>query len=49
MREHEKKGPGAVAKVPLEFFEELHREYSRILSQIYKKIEESESLAKSIF
>jgi len=47
--EYESKGVDAVIQVPFTFFEELHKEHSRILESLDKKINEAENLAKEIF
>lgn len=47
--EHETRGAEAVIQVPFQFFEELHREHSRILEVLGKKINETENLAKDVF
>ena len=49
VRLHESHGPSYISKVPFSFFEDLHREHSRILSLLTQKIDQAESLAKEIF
>ena len=49
IQEHERRGPLSVARVPILFFEDLHRELQRILGVLGKKIEETEGLARAVF
>lgn len=49
IKDHETRGPSYVSSIPFKFFEDLHREHSRILSLLNSKIEETENLAKAYF
>jgi hypothetical protein len=49
IQDHESKGPDAVISVPFTFFNELHKDHTRLLDALAKKITETENLAKEIF